>query len=267
MSDDDEGCQDQWSKDPELGRKELSRSTAWWRANREMLNAKARERYANDAAYREKARARHRKYKRIRICRNHGLSVEQFEAMLAQQQGACAICRRPFDRTPCIDHCPLTGWVRALLCHGCNTGLGQFGENPAFLAQATAYMQRWAEHLIVCFSTEENNKMSNEDTCEQSNAAKRIREAILKELGQPFGTAAAPPVDRLQAVARALIDKAEERDLEAIKEVFDRAGGKTQSAPALLEAPRLLNVTWQRPPSKPKARPKPSASTATDAAS
>ena len=188
--------------------------------------------------------------------------------MLARQQGACAICKRPFRRTPCIDHCPLSGWVRGLLCHGCNSGLGQFGENPALLAQASVYMQRWVEHLIVCF-TKENKKMSKQDTSEQSNAARLIRQAILKELKQPFGVAWARPVDRLEAVARALIDEAEDRDVEAIKEVFDRTGGKTSSAPApgQLEAPRLLNVTWQRPPAKPKARVKPSASMPKDAAS
>jgi Recombination endonuclease VII len=255
MSNDDEGHQDQYAEAPEFGTKELSPATAWWRANRVMLNAKARERYANDAAYREKERARRRKYERVRICRRYGLSVEDFEAMVTAQHGACGICQRPFRSTPCIDHCPLTGWVRGLLCSPCNRGLGHYAHNPAFLAQASVYMQRWAEHLIVCFSTEENNKMSNQDTSDQSQAAKRIREAILKELAQPFGGAAPPPLDRLEAVARALIDKAEERDLEAIKEVFDRAGGRTQSAPALIEAPRLLNVTWQRPPSKPRAKP------------
>jgi hypothetical protein len=272
MSNDDEGHQDQYAEAPEFATKELSPATAWWRANRVMLNAKARERYANDAAYREKERVRRRKYERGRILRRYGLSAEEFEAMLARQQGACAICRQPFRSTPCIDHCPLTNWVRGLLCSPCNRGLGHYAHNPAFLAQASIYMQRWAEHLIVCFSTEENNKMSNQDTSDQSQAAndqsqaaKRIREAIMKELAQPFGGAAPPPLDRLEAVARALIDKAEERDLEAIKEVFDRAGGRTQSAPALIEAPRLLNVTWQRPPTKPRARAKPSASALTDA--
>jgi Recombination endonuclease VII len=254
MSNDDEDCQDRNSVDAEFGTKTLSASARWWRANRDMLNAKARERYANDPVYREKERTRRRKNERGRICRRYGLSVEQFEAMIADQQGACGICKRPFQSTPCIDHCPLTGWVRGLLCSPCNLGLGHYAHNPAFLAQASAYMQRWAEHLIICFTTEENDKMSNQDTSDQSNGAKRIREAILKELGQPFGGAAAPPLDRLEAVARALIDKAEERDLEAIKEVFDRAGGKSQSAPALNEAPRLLNVTWQRPPAKPRAR-------------
>jgi hypothetical protein len=262
MSNDDEGHQERYAEAPESEAKELSRSTAWWRANRDMLNAKARERYANDATYREKERARRRKYERGRILRKYGLSAAEFEAMLAQQQGACGICRRPFRSTPCIDHCPLTNWVRGLLCSPCNRGLGHYAHNPAFLAQASVYMQRWAEHLIVCFSREENDKMSNQDTSDQSNGAKRIREAILKELGQPFGVAAAPPLDRLEAVARALIDKAEDRDLEAIKEVFDRAGGKTQPSPALIEAPRLLNVTWQRPPTKPRqTKPKQPATT------
>ena len=260
MSNDAECRRKRYAEEPEYRKKKLEQRHAWVRANRDEINTRGRERYANDAVYREKKRASRRKHrhkhKRAQVCWSHGLSVEEFEAMLAQQQGACAICRRPFRTTPCIDHCYLTGWVRGLLCHGCNRGLGHYGENPAFLAQASVYMQRWVEHLIVCF-TKENKKMSKEDTSEQSNAANLIRQAILKELGQPFGATAAPPLDRLEAVARALIDKAEERDLEAIKEVFDRTGGKTSSAPAPIEAPKLLNVTWQRPPAKPKARVKP----------
>ena len=283
MSDSAERQRKRYAEDSEFKKKKLEQSHAWSRVNRDRINASRRERYANDteyrenelakrrkryaddAEYREKDRARRRKYARGNVCRRHGLSVVQFEAMLEQQQGACGICRRPFRTTPCIDHCPLTGWVRGLLCHGCNRGLGHYEDNPALLAQASVYMQHWVEHLIVCF-TKENKKMSKQDTSEQSNAARRIRQAILKELRQPFGVAAAPPVDRLEAVARALIDEAEDRDVEAIKEVFDRAGGKASSAPGQPEAPRLLNVTWQRPPSKPKARTKPSASAPKDAA-
>jgi len=134
MSDEDEGRQERHAEEPEPATKKPSYGTLWRRANADRINARRRERHANDPAYREKQRARlrgryasdpeyrererarRRVYDHTRILQKHGLSREDFEAMLAQQQGACAICRRPFDRTPCIDHCPLTGWVRALLC-------------------------------------------------------------------------------------------------------------------------------------------------------
>lgn len=41
--------------------------------------------------------------------------------MLVSQGGACAICRKPFVKTPHVDHRHIDGKVRGLLCAGCNT--------------------------------------------------------------------------------------------------------------------------------------------------
>jgi hypothetical protein len=49
----------------------------------------------------------------------------------------------------------------------------------------------------------------------------------------------------LQALARALIVKAGQSDVQALKEVFDRAGGRTSSATS---APRQLTLSWKHPP-------------------
>jgi hypothetical protein len=46
-----------------------------------------------------------------------------------------------------------------------------------------------------------------------------------------------------------LIDKAEDRDVAAIKEVFDRAGGMPM-APSRGNIPSVLNVSWQNPLAK-----------------
>jgi hypothetical protein len=48
-----------------------------------------------------------------------------------------------------------------------------------------------------------------------------------------------------------LVDKAEERDVAAIKEVFDCAGRKPPSALGR-PIPNVLNVSWQNPLAKPK---------------
>lgn len=53
--------------------------------------------------------------------------------------GACAICGR--ERPLYKDHCHVTGERRDLLCIRCNTGLGQFGDDPALLEAAARYVQ------------------------------------------------------------------------------------------------------------------------------
>ena len=80
------------------------------------------------------------------IMRNYGLSKEDFESMLEEQQNKCAICGFEFhdegkSTRPHIDHCHDSGDVRGLLCNNCNTGLGQFKDNPSLLQSAIEYLQ------------------------------------------------------------------------------------------------------------------------------
>lgn len=81
--------------------------------------------------------------KKYRLAR-YGLTVEEYEALLAAQGGRCAICETD---TPakhgswCIDHCHGSSEVRGLLCVRCNAGLGHFDDSPAFLLAAERYIQ------------------------------------------------------------------------------------------------------------------------------
>ena len=76
--------------------------------------------------------------------RKYGLTVEQYDAMLASQDNRCAICS---TATPakhgswCIDHDHKTNKARGLLCVKCNAGLGNFDENVGFLLAAERYLQ------------------------------------------------------------------------------------------------------------------------------
>jgi hypothetical protein len=60
------------------------------------------------------------------------MTVEDYDRMLAKQNGACAICKTTTidkqDRRKywCVDHCHATGKVRGLLCVKCNIFLGHF---------------------------------------------------------------------------------------------------------------------------------------------
>jgi hypothetical protein len=59
--------------------------------------------------------------------RAYGITVEDYETMLANQNGVCKICNRPCKsgKSLAVDHCHETGKVRGLLCAKCNTNLGR----------------------------------------------------------------------------------------------------------------------------------------------
>jgi hypothetical protein len=72
----------------------------------------------------------------------YGITPEEYIAMHDLQQGKCAICKEQptTQRGLHVDHCHKTNKVRGLLCHGCNTGLGSFRENPHYFRNAIEYL-------------------------------------------------------------------------------------------------------------------------------
>ncbi|MCM1943144.1 endonuclease VII domain-containing protein [Streptomyces sp. G3] len=82
------------------------------------------------------------------------MTLDDYRSLLAAQGGKCAVCGvdSPTDfrtRRFHVDHdhscCPTTKkscgqCVRGLLCHACNTGLGNFQDNPERLLAAVAYL-------------------------------------------------------------------------------------------------------------------------------
>jgi len=72
------------------------------------------------------------------------ITPEQFDAMLVEQRGVCALCDRP-ERTLAkrlaVDHDHATSVVRGLLCGPCNVVLGYI-ENERWFARASAYLAR-----------------------------------------------------------------------------------------------------------------------------
>lgn len=80
--------------------------------------------------------------RRAKLKRLFGISPEQYEQMLADQRGVCAICARPSPdgRRLHVDHCHDSLKVRGLLCHDCNRGLGIFKDDPDRLSSAAQYL-------------------------------------------------------------------------------------------------------------------------------
>ena len=79
--------------------------------------------------------------RRWRMEAEYGLTSAGYDALLAEQDGQCAICGGVESRLV-IDHNHDTGKVRGLLCQKCNRGLGQFDEAPRHLLAAIAYIER-----------------------------------------------------------------------------------------------------------------------------
>lgn len=80
----------------------------------------------------------------------YGITLEQFEEMVANQNNRCAICSESPDlnaktsrhRKLWIDHCHKTGYIRELICYKCNTALGNFRDNAEYMRCAIAYIEK-----------------------------------------------------------------------------------------------------------------------------
>lgn len=83
------------------------------------------------------------------LARKYRLTPARWEAMLAEQDGKCAICRHDFDSAvpahqAMVDHDHTTGSVRSLLCRQCNAMLGMAKEHVEVLRAAIEYLERWS---------------------------------------------------------------------------------------------------------------------------
>ena len=87
---------------------------------------------------------------RNRDLKKYGITLEDQERMLIEQEGKCKICGREIllfgeskHRTAHVDHDHSTGKVRGLLCQECNTRLGKFRDNTEYLANAIKYLKEY----------------------------------------------------------------------------------------------------------------------------
>ena len=111
----------------------------WKNTTQSDLSLTAQEKARQRDRARNKTTHRQKWHRYNSIKNRYGLDAEAYDAMVKDQAGCCKICGCTLS-TPHVDHCHKTGKVRGLLCTNCNTGLGQFKDNPKFLEAAIDYL-------------------------------------------------------------------------------------------------------------------------------
>lgn len=122
---------------------------------------KAREKQREySRRWREKHPEQYRAIKRrCNLKAAYGMTPAEFDSMLEQQGGGCAICgatdnSHARNGTLCVDHDHGTNLVRGILCGPCNLGLGKLGDTLDGLMKAVAYLK--------------NHHSSTQDPCPES---------------------------------------------------------------------------------------------------
>lgn len=73
----------------------------------------------------------------------YGITIEQYELMLMNQNNQCLICYREFSDKikPDVDHDHITKKVRGIICHSCNLGIGYLREDLAVVQRLLNYLK------------------------------------------------------------------------------------------------------------------------------
>jgi hypothetical protein len=92
---------------------------------------------------------RNQKASDLHIKRKYGLTREELDALVEVQAGLCAICET--NSAVHVDHDPLSGNVRGVLCFTCNVALGQLKDDVALFRKAIDYLERttWQRTLVA----------------------------------------------------------------------------------------------------------------------
>ncbi len=78
--------------------------------------------------------------RRLHLRRTFGMTFEDYNDILAAQDGGCAICgEQPADgRSMHVDH--VAESVRGVLCVRCNNAIGQLKDDPELMLRAAEYV-------------------------------------------------------------------------------------------------------------------------------
>lgn len=118
--------------------------------NRERIAEWSRNYYASNKEYYSKYRQDNiRKRKSTRLIREYKITIEDYEKLLLEQGGVCAICKKSETiiekstnviRPLAVDHDHKTGKIRGLLCGRCNQAIGLIHDCPVTAKAMSDYL-------------------------------------------------------------------------------------------------------------------------------
>lgn len=126
---------------------------AYREANKEQYYTKRREYRQRtkdqQAEYRKKYYQNNRESallrRRRREAAKYGLTIEQYNLLIAEAHGNCNLCGTTEPGGPHnkfnVDHSHTTGTIRGVLCQACNTGIGKLGDTYESLVRAAEYLR------------------------------------------------------------------------------------------------------------------------------
>jgi Autographiviridae endonuclease VII len=239
---------ERYAQDPDYRANQKARCRAYYRAHKQEINER------NRAYYHAHKQDIQPILRRGQLKRLYGISSADYDALLAKQDGVCAICGKPSEETLCVDHCHATGTIRGLLCRKCNTGLGCYEDDPATMITSLAYLgcgcrdrtgaaaQRalaaraallpGRAGMAVRIDERSLNRLDSDPTPAGDSAMKPMRNVLDAQLRREGDDGEGRKAKILQLIARKLAARALAGDLEAIKEIFDRMDGPSVAAAA-----------------------------------
>ena len=131
-----------YAQDADFRLRTLACNRAFYAANKDAINAERRRKRAEHPDPNRKQRKYYSESERRAWLKYYyGITPGEYDALLEEQNGVCAICNeRPVERL-CVDHDHPTDLIRGLLCRLCNLGLGHFKDDIGRLRAAIAYLE------------------------------------------------------------------------------------------------------------------------------
>ena len=136
---------------PECKACTAARRKAWYAENRDREIERVKQWQVENADRYKRRQEAYKQSGRKRIAdrkshlkRTFGLTEGDYERILAEQGGGCAICGRlPSSRNLHIDHDHESGVVRGLLCFACNVAIGHLRDDPMIAIKLIDYLERY----------------------------------------------------------------------------------------------------------------------------
>lgn len=111
----------------------------YYARNRTRLRAQQKEYSLKNKEIRKIVSRRHT------LKKKYGLTLEQYNEMLEDQNWGCAVCgdgpERTVQGTLPVDHCHKTGKIRGLLCDRCNRALGLLRDSAVNVRALLRYLE------------------------------------------------------------------------------------------------------------------------------